>query len=454
MRSINLKKKIVFTKKAIALGLSFAIATAGVNFISDTVHAAVSDINTDDAWVNGNADTAANTYHITLKEAGKLTVTAQSYADSICFYIYNCDESSRINSLELSGSSVDPKTGTMSSDLEAGDYIIKAIKSRNANITFDYRIKTSFEAAGNNETEPNNSFDTSMPISIEKQTTGFLSVTDKLDFYNITLSKDSYLHINVDSNVYLYKITVYDKDWQNIYESNYKKKGTNSFEITDKMLSAGTYFIKFESTETGVYKFKCSTPKFISAINLKKSNVSITLGKSYSLLKSVTPDDADKSKIIWTSDNENVVKVSSNGILKAVGCGNATITAKSTDDTSITVTANITVKAKKAKFAVCKKKNDRWVKVRAKSQNGVSSFQYQMSKTSNFKPGRTSSYIDNTNSDVYTARLSAKKTYYFRTRAIYYANGKKCYGPWSNTVKIKTGTKGNTSWNCIWKNPK
>ena len=56
-----------------------------------------------------------------------------------------------------------------------------------------------------------------MPISIEKQTTGFLSVTDKLDFYNITLSKDSYLHINVDSNVYLYKITVYDKDWQNIY---------------------------------------------------------------------------------------------------------------------------------------------------------------------------------------------------------------------------------------------
>ena len=102
-----MKKKIVFTKKAIALGLSFAIATAGVNFISDTVHAAVSDINTDDAWVNGNADTAANTYHITLKEAGKLTVTAQSYADSICFYIYNCDESSRINSLELSGSSVD-----------------------------------------------------------------------------------------------------------------------------------------------------------------------------------------------------------------------------------------------------------------------------------------------------------------------------------------------------------
>ena len=161
-----MKKKIVFTKKAIALGLSFAIATAGVNFISDTVHAAVSDINTDDAWVNGNADTAANTYHITLKEAGKLTVTAQSYADSICFYIYNCDESSRINSLELSGSSVDPKTGTMSSDLEAGDYIIKAIKSRNANITFDYRIKTSFEAAVNNETEPNNSFDTSMPISI------------------------------------------------------------------------------------------------------------------------------------------------------------------------------------------------------------------------------------------------------------------------------------------------
>ena len=59
-----MKKKIVFTKKAIALGLSFAIATAGVNFISDTVHAAVSDINTDDAWVNGNADTAANTYHI------------------------------------------------------------------------------------------------------------------------------------------------------------------------------------------------------------------------------------------------------------------------------------------------------------------------------------------------------------------------------------------------------
>ena len=449
-----MKKKFGFIKKTVAIGLSFALAITSVNFISDTAHAAVSDISADNTWVNGNVDTSANSYHITLKEAGKLTVTAQSYADNICFYIYNYDESSRLNSLELSGSSVDPKTNTMSSDLEAGDYIIKVTKSRNANITFDYRIKTSFEAAGNNETEPNNSFDTSMPISIDKQITGFLSVTDKLDFYNITLSKDNYLHINVDSNVYLYKITVYDKDWQNIYESSYKKKGTSTFEITDKMLSAGTYFIKFESTETGVYKFKCSTPKFISAINLQKSNVSITLGKSYSLLKSVTPSDADKTKIIWSSDNENVVKVSSNGTLKAVGCGNATITAKSTDDTNITATAAITVKAKKAAFAVCKKKNDRWVKVRAKSQNGVSSFQYQMSKTSNFKSGRTSSYIDNPNSDVYTARLSAKKTYYFRTRAIYYANGKTCYGPWSKTVKIKTGTKGNTSWNCIWKNPK
>ena len=103
-------------------------------------------------------------------------------------------------------------------------------------------------------------------------------------------------------------------------------------------------------------------------------------------------------------------KVSSNGILKTVGCGNATITAKSTDDTSITVTANITVKAK-SKICRMQKENDRWVKVRAKSQNGGSSFNIRCQKHQTLSPEEPVHILTTINSDVYTARLSAKKTF-------------------------------------------
>ncbi|MBQ6600799.1 MAG: Ig-like domain-containing protein, partial [Clostridia bacterium] len=54
--------------------------------------------------------------------------------------------------------------------------------------------------------------------------------------------------------------------------------------------------------------------------------------------------DATNKKVIFESDNENIVTVDENGNLKAVGEGTTTVTVKSEDDSSITATVTVTVK--------------------------------------------------------------------------------------------------------------
>ncbi|MCR4584875.1 MAG: Ig-like domain-containing protein [Lachnospiraceae bacterium] len=56
-------------------------------------------------------------------------------------------------------------------------------------------------------------------------------------------------------------------------------------------------------------------------------NLILKIGESVSLNAVITPDDADDKSLSWTSDNENIAKVSDSGIVTAVNCGYAVISA-------------------------------------------------------------------------------------------------------------------------------
>ena len=78
------------------------------------------------------------------------------------------------------------------------------------------------------------------------------------------------------------------------------------------------------------------------SVTVSPSSLSLTEGESKPLSAKVLPEDARYDGITWTSSNKNVATVT-NGLVKAVAPGNATITATAEN---VSGSATVTVKAK------------------------------------------------------------------------------------------------------------
>ena len=83
----------------------------------------------------------------------------------------------------------------------------------------------------------------------------------------------------------------------------------------------------------------------VSSISLDKTSLTMTEGETQSLTATVTPDNATDKSLSWSSSNNSVATISSDGQVTAVSAGSATITVK-TNDGGKTATCTVTVKAK------------------------------------------------------------------------------------------------------------
>lgn len=82
----------------------------------------------------------------------------------------------------------------------------------------------------------------------------------------------------------------------------------------------------------------------VANVTLNMSSVEITEGETASITATISPDNADNKKVLWTSSDASVATVS-NGIVTAVKPGTATITATS-DDGRKTASCTVNVKAR------------------------------------------------------------------------------------------------------------
>lgn len=69
-------------------------------------------------------------------------------------------------------------------------------------------------------------------------------------------------------------------------------------------------------------------PEQVEKISLNKTSVKLNAGASYSLNFTIKPASLSGSKVVWSSSNSKIVRVSSKGVLKAVKQGKSTVTAK------------------------------------------------------------------------------------------------------------------------------
>lgn len=96
---------------------------------------------------------------------------------------------------------------------------------------------------------------------------------------------------------------------------------------------------------------KVTVGKAIESITLDSNEGVLTVGNSVTVTATVTPDNATNTTVNWTSSDEKVATVDSNGKVTAVAAGNATIKATSESDGDVSADYALTVNKAAAKPA-------------------------------------------------------------------------------------------------------
>lgn len=89
----------------------------------------------------------------------------------------------------------------------------------------------------------------------------------------------------------------------------------------------------------------------VEQIALSKTEGVLTVGNSVTVTATVTPNNATNATVNWTSSDEKVATVDSNGKVTAVAAGSATITATSESDGDVSADYALTVNKAAAKPA-------------------------------------------------------------------------------------------------------
>lgn len=443
----NMKQKLL--KWATALTSCIVLLL----FCGIHVQAAEYSIGTNDSWAEGSTEKEGIDYRtFTLPAAGRVTVTYQSYMSNGRCNLYDKDLVTNYKYVRTSGSTTAPATEQFSMDLEAGAYSLK-LSGGYWNAGDDpssYRVKVSFVPAHNNEKEPNDAFESAMPLANGTLIKGFLSEDDSIDFYRFSIGESANVRTTVSRDtIGSYKFSIWNSDLIEVasYTTSEQTK------VWEEYLAPGTYYIKINKDwdATGTYILKWEGFTYVKVIQLKKSALTLEKGKSYSLLQSITPASANNKNIKWTSDNTSVAKVDSHGKVTAKGVGAANIKAAAMDGSQVEATCQVVVKPAKTQITACKKTRDRNVYVKVKAQKNVSGIQFQLSRDKKFKGRKSSYYAGATETKATTAALKKSKTYYFRARMYIDYGGKRYYGAWSQVKKVKTGKKSRLSGSSSWK---
>ena len=127
-------------------------------------------------------------------------------------------------------------------------------------------------------------------------------------------------------------------------------KNIDNYEIIDgEGLTKDKNIITLSYTENDVtLKLRCALnvedeePKEEPKIVLNKENGTLDINGTLKFLATITPEDIASQKVIWKSEDENIVTVNENGVVKGVNIGSTNITA-TTEDGKCTTSCQVMV---------------------------------------------------------------------------------------------------------------
>ena len=80
----------------------------------------------------------------------------------------------------------------------------------------------------------------------------------------------------------------------------------------------------------------------VTEVSLSQSELTLNVNESITLTATVSPENASNKNVSWSSSDETVATVDTNGLVKALKAGTATITVK-TQDGEVSATCRVTV---------------------------------------------------------------------------------------------------------------
>lgn len=115
-----------------------------------------------------------------------------------------------------------------------------------------------------------------------------------------------------------------------------------------KGIKEGSAVVKAESVSNPDKKaeVRVTVVKNVAASSIKLNKESVTLAlsgeNSFTLVATVTPEDATNKTIVWTSSDKSVATVSNDGVVNAIALGEATISA-TIEGTNLSASCNVSV---------------------------------------------------------------------------------------------------------------
>lgn len=188
---------------------------------------------------------------------------------------------------------------------------------------------------------------------------------------------------------------------------------------------------------------KVSVKAVPESVTLSETEASLEVGKQKTLTATVLPAEADQT-VQWTSSNDQIATVA-DGVVTAVKEGSCSITATAAGNSKkaickLTVTAAGTgsggeqtpgtvdgQKLAKVKLSSAKNVKKKSIKIKWKKVTGAVGYQVACGKKRKVTK-KTSLTIK---------KLKKKKKYAVKVRAYMLVDGKKVYGAWSKTKKVK-----------------
>ena len=124
---------------------------------------------------------------------------------------------------------------------------------------------------------------------------------------------------------------------------------------------AGTTIITATTNNGKTAKCTITVKQPVTAIALSETRASLWVGNTKALTAIVTPTTASNPAINWSSSNNNVATVSSQGVITAKGKGTCTITCTAADGYGTKSTCEVTVKQQVTEIALIETTVSLWV---------------------------------------------------------------------------------------------
>ncbi|MGI6176370.1 MAG: Ig-like domain-containing protein [Christensenellales bacterium] len=212
------------------------------------------------------------------------------------------------------------------------------------------------------------------------------------------------------------------------------------------VLSSNTrYYYKFFVVAGGQTYYSAESsfmtlPVKATGVALNKSTATITTGASTTLTASISPSHASNKAVTWSSSNNKIATVTSQGVVKGVTAGTATITATAQDGSGVWARCTVTVRP----AAPAAPKNPkaasvgyRKIKVSWAKTAGATGYEVYRATGSGGKYSRVKTITSGNTLSYTNAGLTSGKTYYYKVRAYRTVNGKKEYGVFSSAVSAR-----------------